>query len=135
MKITVEQQERLAKAASLGHPLYDCLILAAVPAADAMGLMQDREIFDAFHQGRTQGGERIREKLMAAAMSGNVSAMKCLALHEAPDDDLPSAQYSDGLTNEQRQARDAARMRDLDARFAFQCKLFEEHFDELNRRD
>jgi hypothetical protein len=135
MKLTEEQRMRVQKAASLGHEFYDCLILANVPAAEALERMKDRDLYDLFSQGRTQGAEKIREKLMAAAMAGNVSAMKCLALHEAPDEERDRRpQFNDGLTDQQRRAKWAAMVADLDRRFAIQRKLFEENHDKLNAK-
>jgi hypothetical protein len=133
MNLSVEQQFRLQKAASLGHTIFDALILTKVSAAEATELAKEPAVQDMYQQGRAEGAERVREKLMTAAMAGNVSAMKCLALHEAPDDDVDRRpQFTDGLTDQQRRAKWAAMVADLDRRFEFQRKLIEATYDELN---
>ena len=136
MNLSVEQQFRLQKAASLGHSIFDALILTKISAVDAMELAKEPAVQDLYQLGRTEGAEKIREKLMTAAMAGNVSAMKCLALHEDPDDDVDRRpQFSDGLTDQQRRAKWAAMVADMDRRFEFQRKLFEERHDELNPKN
>jgi hypothetical protein len=134
MKLTDEQQLRLTKAAAHGHEFYDSLIVAGVLSADAEELMKDSKLHSLFHKGRTEGAERIREQLMKAAMNGNVSAMKVLALHEPADEDLPVSRHTDGLSDEQRQARDTARYVDLLRRMDTHKQLFQRCFDELNAR-
>lgn len=84
MKLAVVKQAEIMQCASLGMSLYDSLIVAGIPPAEAEQRQRDREVVALWKDGRAQGIRDIRACLAREARAGNVSAMKALRLHD-PD--------------------------------------------------
>jgi hypothetical protein len=79
--------------AQRGVSLFDGAILAGLTEEQAEAAMKMPQVRQVYLSGRAEGTRMIREKLTQAANQGNVSAMKCLKLHEdaeEPERDLPA---------------------------------------------
>lgn len=84
MRLTVAQRFAVYQGGELGMSLFDSLVVAGIPPAEAEKVQRDPVVTAYWRDGRAAGARDIRTALAREARAGNVSAMKALNLH-TPD--------------------------------------------------
>jgi hypothetical protein len=125
-KLTMAQLLTIHNEARRGVSLFDGAILAGLTEEQAEAAMKLPQVRQAFLSGRAEGAKLIRARLTEQANAGNVSAMKCLKLHQS-DPEPPEREYTPApRKSPAEERRDAEKwQRDFNKRWA--------RISELNR--